>query len=62
MIETDNGYLLFEKTNTESPYAATKFSSTDQLKQYLYEMMNLNYVKYDSQMGTYVILQNDRIF
>lgn len=62
LVERDNGYLLFEKTNPESPYAATIFSSTDEVKQYLYEMVNLDYVRYDSQIGTYIILQNDKIF
>ena len=62
LIESDNGYLLFEKTNPESPYAATKFSSTDEVKQYLYNMMDLEYKKYDSQIGTYIILQNDKLF
>ena len=62
LIETDSGYLLFEKTNPLSPYAATKFSSTDDVKQYIYNMMNLDYLKYGSQIGTYIILQNDRLF
>nr|WP_300849013.1 DUF4300 family protein [uncultured Acetatifactor sp.] len=61
LIEMDNGYLLFEKTNPESPYAATKFSSTDEVKQYLYRMMELDYARYDDQVGTYVILRNDRL-
>ncbi len=61
LIETDNGYLLFEKTNPESPYAATKFSSTDEVKQYLYNMMNLDYSRYNDQIGTYIILQNDKL-
>ena len=61
LIEIDNGYLLFEKTNPESPYAATKFSSTDEVKQYLYNMMNLDYSRYNDQIGTYIILQNDKL-
>lgn len=61
LIETDNGYLLFEKTNPESPYAATKFSSSDEVKQYLYNMMNLDFSRYDDQVGTYIILQNDKL-
>ena len=61
LIETDSGYLLFEKTNPESPYAATKFSSTDEVKQYLYNMMNLDYSRYNDQIGTYIILQNDKL-
>ncbi len=61
LIETENGYLLFEKTNPESPYSAAKFSSTDEVKQYLYNMMNLDYSKYNEQIGTYIILQNDKL-
>ncbi len=61
LVETDNGYLLFEKTNPESPYAATKFSSTDEVKQYLYNMMNLDYSRYNDQIGTYIILHNDKL-
>lgn len=61
LIETDNGYLLFEKTNPESPYAATRFSSVSDVKQYLYNMMNLDYSRYNDQIGTYVILQNDKL-
>lgn len=61
LIEMENGYLLFEKTNPESPYAATRFSSADEVKQYLYNMMELDYARYDSRVGTYVILQNDEL-
>lgn len=61
LIETDSGYLLFEKTNPMSPYAATKFSSTEEVKQYLYDMMELDYSRYNSPVGTYVILRNDRL-
>lgn len=61
LIETDHGYLLFEKTNPESPYAATKFSSVDEVKQYLYNMMDLEYSRYNDQIGTYIILQNDKL-
>lgn len=61
LIEIGAGYLLFEKTNPESPYAATKFSSTDEMKQYLYNMMELDYSRYDDQVGTYIILRNDEL-
>lgn len=60
LAETDNGYLLFEKTNPESPYSAAKFASIDDVKRYLYGMMELDYSKYDSEVGTYIILQNDK--
>lgn len=62
LIETNNSYLLFEKTNPLSPYAATKFSSTDDVKQYLYNMVNLDYLRFDSQIGAYIILWNNRLF
>ena len=50
-----------KKTNPESPYAATKFSSADEVKQYLYNMMDLDYSRYDARVGTYVILKNDNL-
>lgn len=62
LIETDYGYLLFEKTNPESPYAASKFSSANDVKQYLYNMMDLDYARYHDKIGTYIIMQNDRLF
>lgn len=61
LIETDNGYMLFEKTNPTSPYAATKFSSTDGVKQYLYNMMDLDCSRYNTQIETYIIMQNDKL-
>lgn len=61
LIEAIDGYLLFEKTNPESPYAATKFSSTDEVKQYLYNMMDLDYSRYGDKVGTYIILRNDKL-
>ncbi|MFG6395147.1 MAG: DUF4300 family protein [Lachnospiraceae bacterium] len=61
LIETDNGYLLFEKTNPQSPYVAAKFSSTNEVKKYLYNMMDLEYSRYNDQVGTYIILQNDKM-
>lgn len=61
LVELDNGYLLFEKTNPESPYAATKFSTLEGVKNYLYEMLRLENSRYDSEVGTYVILQDDKL-
>lgn len=62
LVEIDNGeYLLFEKTNPESPYAASRFSSIDIVKQYLYNMMNLDYSRYNDKIGTYIILQNNKL-
>ena len=61
LAEAGEGYLLFEKTNPLSPYAATKFSSADEVKRYLYDMMALDCARYDSQVGPCVILQNNRL-
>lgn len=61
LAEAGKGYLLFEKTNPLSPYAATKFASADKVKRCLYHMMALDCARYDSQVGPYVILQNDRL-
>lgn len=61
LIETDNGYLLFEKTNPQSPYSAARFSSIDDIKRYLYDMLELDYSKYDLDIGTYIILKNDEL-
>lgn len=52
--------MLFEKTNPESPYAATKFSSVDEVKTYLHNMMELDYSKYQKQLGTYVVMRNSK--
>ena len=60
LIETEHGYLFFEKTNPEEPYAATKFTTTDDLKSYLFEKLNLEYSKDGSEVGKYIILKNDK--
>lgn len=60
LIETEHGYLFFEKTNPEEPYAATKFTTIDDLKSYLFEKLNLEYSKDGSEVGKYIILKNDK--
>lgn len=60
LIRTEEGYLLFEKTNPESPYAAVKLSSLAEVCQYLTDMLRLDYSRYDSEPGACLILQNDR--
>ena len=60
LIETEPGYLFFEKTNPEEPYAATKFTTIDDLKSYLFEKLNLEYSKDGSEVGKYIILKNDK--
>ena len=60
LIETEPGYLFFEKTNPEEPYAATKFTTIDDLKSYLFEKLNLEYSKDGSEVGKYIILKDDK--
>ena len=60
LIETEHGYLFFEKTNPEEPYAATKFTTIDDLKSYLFEKLNLEYSKDGSEVGKYIILKDDK--
>ena len=60
LIETEPGYLFFEKTNPEEPYAAAKFTTIDDLKSYLFEKLNLEYSKDGSEVGKYIILKNDK--
>lgn len=59
LVDTENGYLLFEKTNPQSPYSAAKFKTISDVKAYLYEMTKSDYEKYQLELGDYVILQND---
>jgi len=60
LVEAEHGYLFFEKTNPEEPYAATKFTTIDDLKSYLFEKLNLEYSKDGSEIGKYIILKNDK--
>ncbi len=61
LIQCDNEYMLFEKSNPQSPYQATKFSNIGQVKQYMYETIHLDDVRYGVQTGTYIVMQNDKI-
>ena len=60
LVETDYGFLFFEKTNPEEPYAATKFADIERVKSYLYEKIKLEYSKDGSEFGKYIILKNDK--
>ena len=60
LIETEYGFLFFEKTNPEEPYAATKFTTIEDLKSYLFEKLSLGYSKDGSGIGKYIILKNDK--
>lgn len=61
LVPDGDGYLLFEKTNPQAPYAATKFITAEDAKQYLYDTLLLEYSYYDDlEPGTVIFLQNDQ--
>lgn len=61
LIQEDQGYLLFEKTNPQSPYQATKFSTIEQVKQYMYEAIHIDDARYGFETGDYIVMQNDNL-
>lgn len=61
LIRDGNNCLLVEKTNPQSPYQATKFSTLTQVRQYMYESIHIEDARYDMETGTYIVMENDRI-
>lgn len=61
LLEVEGGYLLVEKTNPESPYAATRFSSTQGVRDYLLDMMALDYARYGLEMGECLVLRDGEV-
>ena len=61
LIRDENNCLLVEKTNPQSPYQATKFSTMTQVRQYMYESIHIEDARYDMETGTYIVMENDRI-
>mgnify|MGYP000061702493 FL=1 len=61
LIQEEQGYLLFEKTNPQSPYQATKFSTIEQVKQYMYESIHIEDARYGYETGDYIVMQNDNL-
>lgn len=59
LVEYADGLLLFEKTNPQSPYQVTKLSSIDQVKQYMYDSIYMEAVRYGYEVGPYVVMQNN---
>ncbi|QOR36237.1 DUF4300 family protein [Clostridium sp. 'deep sea'] len=59
LIENDDGLLFIEKTNPLAPYQMTKFSTTEQLKQYLVDTSTACYEKYDLPVPEMIVLRND---
>lgn len=60
LAEIEEGFLLFEKTNPESPYSAAKFPSLDYAKSYLSAMMELDLSRYGVEMGSFLLLRDDQ--
>ena len=48
-----------EKTNPQSPYQATKFSTLEQVRQYMYESIHQEDLRYGDETGTLIVLRND---
>ncbi len=61
LVQNGGSYLLVEKTNPQSPYQATMFSTISQVRQYMYESIHIEDVRYDMETGTYIVMENDRI-
>lgn len=61
LAENEDGLLLFEKTNPQSPYQATKFSDLEQVKMYMFESLNLDNARYGLETGTYIVMKNDKM-
>ncbi len=60
LVEAEDGLLLVEKTNPQAPYQAAWFADADQVKQYMYESIHIEDVRYGDETGTYLVLRNDR--
>lgn len=59
LIEDADDLLFIEKTNPLAPYQITKFSSTQQLKQYLIDTLTAYFVGYELPVPEMIVLQND---
>lgn len=61
LAENGSELLLFEKTNPQSPYQATKFSDLEQVKKYMFESVDLESARYGLETGTYIVMKNNKI-
>ena len=60
LVELDQGFLLFEKTNPEYPYQATLFAAMDEARDYLIASMQAAYRGDDMAPDPIVVFLNDR--
>jgi hypothetical protein len=56
LVEYDKGLLLFEKTNPEYPYQATKFDTIEEVKSYMVAQLNSTF---ENGAGTVIVMQNN---
>ena len=61
LAENGSELLLFEKTNPQSPYQATKFSDLEQVKRYMFESVDIESARYGLETGTYIVMKNNKI-
>lgn len=59
LIEEEDELLFIEKTNPLAPYQMTKFSSKEQLKQYLIDTLTAYFVTYELPVPKMIVLQNN---
>lgn len=59
LVQNGEALLLVEKTNPQSPYQATKFSTLEQVRQYMYESIHQEDLRYGDETGTLIVLRND---
>lgn len=60
LVELEQGFLLFEKTNPEYPYQATVLAAIDEARDYLIASMRAAYRGYDMVPDPIVVFLNDR--
>lgn len=61
LVQNGEELLLVEKTNPQSPYQATKFSTLGQVRQYMYESIHQEDIRYGDETGTLIVLRNDTL-
>lgn len=59
LAENGDELLLFEKTNPQSPYQATRFSDLEQVKRYMFESVDLDNARYNLKTGSYIVMKNE---
>lgn len=58
LVSDDEGFLLVEKTNPQSPYQATLFDAQEQAVRYMLDAIRLENERYDMETGPCVVMKN----